>query len=414
MRSIPLLHLGVPPEYIPGGSGGGGRGDAPANVTLTAGATSQAVPEDAADGPLGGRAEGGERPRDEEDRGFPSEEAEKEGGGRGEWEEEPTVERSELAAEEFFDPFVVRPDPNSVASGKVGAAAAASASAENDGVDDDIVAAFYRRELARGRSGSDDDALSGAAFGACGRGAGGAMVDLSASGATAVVAMAVTAPEMLARSSEGGGRSAPDESELPAVSTAAAVAAEAGRSIPTGVLLCASLPSPPRASSMSSPSVAVDAAPAAALVKAATTIVGGAEAVGVASTARSSGQVKPALSVSSVPSTADLSSSDERAPSEEIAGPDTAAGAVATGPGGAGRGETEPHYARASEEFGRLGDCVTPDEMLAVVKDGMKCLAEDAAGISVSARPRCGVGSGGRRGGERGDRGYVLWFGIFC
>lgn len=43
-----------------------------------------------------------------------------------------------------------------------------------------------------------------------------------------------------------------------------------------------------------------------------------------------------------------------------------------------------PTYASASREFGRLGDCITPDDMVMVVKDGMKLLAEDAARISVS------------------------------
>lgn len=41
-------------------------------------------------------------------------------------------------------------------------------------------------------------------------------------------------------------------------------------------------------------------------------------------------------------------------------------------------------YARASQEFGRLGACSTPAEMLKVVKSGMTSLCDDAARISVS------------------------------
>lgn len=43
-----------------------------------------------------------------------------------------------------------------------------------------------------------------------------------------------------------------------------------------------------------------------------------------------------------------------------------------------------PAYARASREFARLGDCMTPAAMLVVVKSGTKFLFEDAARISVS------------------------------
>lgn len=47
-------------------------------------------------------------------------------------------------------------------------------------------------------------------------------------------------------------------------------------------------------------------------------------------------------------------------------------------------GVVDPAYARASREFGRLGDCRTPAEMLVVVGSGAKFLSEDAARISVS------------------------------
>lgn len=47
-------------------------------------------------------------------------------------------------------------------------------------------------------------------------------------------------------------------------------------------------------------------------------------------------------------------------------------------------GTVDPAYARASREFGRLGGCRTPAEMLVVVGSGTKLLSEDAARISVS------------------------------
>lgn len=47
-------------------------------------------------------------------------------------------------------------------------------------------------------------------------------------------------------------------------------------------------------------------------------------------------------------------------------------------------GVSGPTYARASREFGRLGDCMTPAQMLVVVKSATKFLIEDAASISVS------------------------------
>ncbi|CAM9255159.1 unnamed protein product, partial [Scytosiphon promiscuus] len=44
-------------------------------------------------------------------------------------------------------------------------------------------------------------------------------------------------------------------------------------------------------------------------------------------------------------------------------------------------------YLRASEAFGRLGDCATPGEMVEFVKSGMTLLSEDAARISGSDKP---------------------------
>lgn len=59
-------------------------------------------------------------------------------------------------------------------------------------------------------------------------------------------------------------------------------------------------------------------------------------------------------------------------------------------------------YGRASQEFGRLGDCTTPDEMAVVVKAGITSLAEDAASISVRIKNYQGAGEKEGREGEGG------------
>lgn len=69
--------------------------------------------------------------------------------------------------------------------------------------------------------------------------------------------------------------------------------------------------------------------------------------------------------------------------------PTARAGASEAGSAAAGEAKGEAvasrTYARTSREFGRLGDCFTPSEMVAVVRAGMSSLAEDAARISVRA-----------------------------
>lgn len=59
-------------------------------------------------------------------------------------------------------------------------------------------------------------------------------------------------------------------------------------------------------------------------------------------------------------------------------------------------------YARASEKFGRLGDCIMPKDMAFVVKEGITCLTREAASISVRRFSMCFLGSGLRSG--RGGR----------
>lgn len=52
-------------------------------------------------------------------------------------------------------------------------------------------------------------------------------------------------------------------------------------------------------------------------------------------------------------------------------------------------------YAGASREFGRLGECITPAEMVAVVREGIASLADDAKRISVSGVQRLDGGQVG-------------------
>ena len=79
------------------------------------------------------------------------------------------------------------------------------------------------------------------------------------------------------------------------------------------------------------------------------------------------------ISASTMASTTDLSVGENASRIEGVVD-------AATG------GDIRKPYAQASRELGRLEDCITPDEMLEVVKTGMTHLAEEAAQTSVCDR----------------------------
>lgn len=94
-------------------------------------------------------------------------------------------------------------------------------------------------------------------------------------------------------------------------------------------------------------------------------------------------------------------STDAAAAAHVSGAPQTAAGRAETAEKEVTAAATA--YARASREFERLGVCVTPAEMLDVVKAGMTLLSEEAANISVSCC--CGWAREGEQASSKGVRG---------